>query len=82
MAAREVARGEGETHRYLHQFFNRATFAFEPPFPTPPRRESPLYPLWAFYRGRFLTWVMIEDSAVSAVPEKKAAFEINRPKEH
>ncbi|MSU49500.1 MAG: hypothetical protein EXS37_10510 [Opitutus sp.] len=73
-AAQEVARGAGEVHRYLHQFFNRATFAYDPPFPTPPRRDSPLYPLWTFYRGRFLTWVMIEDSAISAVPEKKAQF--------
>ncbi|MSU71921.1 MAG: hypothetical protein EXS43_06210 [Opitutus sp.] len=36
--------------------------------------ESPLYPLWAFYRARFLAWVMIESSEISAVPEKKRLF--------
>lgn len=73
-AAQDVARGEGEVHRYLHRFFEKPTLAHAPPFPTPPRTTSPLYPLWAFYRGRFLTWVMIEDSDVSAVPAKKALF--------
>jgi hypothetical protein len=73
-AMAQVARGQGETHRYLHQFFDDATFAFTPVFPTPPRVESPLYPLWAFYRGRFLVWSLLEHSGVSAVPERRAAF--------
>ena len=73
-AAKEIAQGNGEAHRYLHQFFNNATRPFDPPFPTPPRTDSPLYPLWAFYRARFLTWFMIEHSEVLAVPEKKTAF--------
>ena len=73
-AAQEVARGEGETHRYLHKIFYTPTLAYQPPFPTPPRPESALYPLWALYRGRFLTWTMIEDSDILNVPEKKAAF--------
>ncbi len=73
-AQADVARGRGETHRYLHGFFDTATLAFTPPFPTPPRTESPLYPLWAFYRGRFLAWSLLEHSGVSAVPERRAAF--------
>ncbi len=73
-AAQEVARGEGETHRYLHNFFNSPTLAYSPPFPTPPRTTSALYPLWAFYRGRFLTWSMIEDSSVLNVPTRLAVF--------
>lgn len=73
-AAQEIAQGTGEAHRYLHQFFNNATGRFKPPFPTPPRTSSPLYPLWAFYRARFLTWYMIEHSEVLYVPEKKKAF--------
>ncbi len=73
-AAGEIARAEGEAHRYLHRFFNNATRPFEPAFPVPPRTESALYPLWAFYRARFLTWFMFEHSEVLAVPEKKRAF--------
>ena len=73
-AVQEVARGEGEVHRYLHRFFDKATLAYSPAFPTPPRTDSPLLPLWAFYRARFLTWVMIEDSEVSAVPENLRRF--------
>ena len=73
-AAQEIAQGKGEAHRYLHQFFNNATRPFDPAFPTPPRAESPVYPLWAFYRARFLTWYMIEHSEVQQVPEKKRAF--------
>jgi hypothetical protein len=74
VAAREIAQGKGEAHRYLHQFFNNATRPFDPPHPKPPRTESPLYPLWAFYRARFLAWYMIEHSEVLYVPEKKTAF--------
>lgn len=73
-AAAEVARGAGEAHRYLHGFFNNATRPFEPAFPAAPRAESPLRPLWALYRGRFLAWFMIEHSEVSAVPARKALF--------
>jgi hypothetical protein len=73
-AAAEIARGEGEAHRYLHRFFNNDTRPFLPAFPRPPRTDSPLYPLWAFYRGRFLTWFMFEHSEVLAVPERKALF--------
>lgn len=73
-ALEQLERGSGETHRYLHQFFNSPTLAWQPPFPAEPRRDSPVYPLWAFYRGRFLAWVMIENSDVSAVPARKAAF--------
>lgn len=73
-AAEEVARGEGDAHRYLHRFFEKATLAWQPPVPPPPRAESMLYPLWALYRGRFLTWCLIEDSSVLYVPERKAAF--------
>ncbi|MSU24981.1 MAG: hypothetical protein EXS32_14330 [Opitutus sp.] len=73
-AMQDVARGEGEVHRYLHHFFEKATLAYSPTFPTPPRATSALYPLWAFYRARFLTWVMIEDSSVLNVPERKTAF--------
>ena len=73
-AVEQIAAGKGEAHRYLHQFFNNATRPFHPPFPTPPRPESPLYPLWAFYRARFLTWYMIEHSDVLGVPERKRLF--------
>jgi len=73
-AIAQVERGQGETHRYLHQFFDDATLAFSPPYPARPRTESPLYPLWAFYRGRFLAWSFLEHSGVSAVPERRAAF--------
>lgn len=73
-AGEEVALGRGETHRYLHRFFEKETLAGQPPFPATPRPASPLYPLWAFYRGRFLTWCLLEDSEISAVPERKAAF--------
>ncbi len=73
-AMAQVTRGQGETHRYLHQFFDTATLAFSPAFPTPPRTESLLYPLWAFYRGRFLAWSFLEHSSVSALLERRAAF--------
>jgi hypothetical protein len=73
-AAAQIARKEGEAHRYLHGFFNSATGPFTPPFPIPPRAESPLYPLWALYRGRFLAWYMMEHSEVLNVPDKKRAF--------
>lgn len=73
-AAADLARGRGETHRYLHRFFEDATDSFSPPFPRPPAATSPVYPLWALYRGRFLAWYMIEDSSVSAVPARKKLF--------
>lgn len=73
-AAAAIARGEGEAHRYLHGFFNNATRPFSPPFPAAPRLGSPLEPLWAFYRGRFLAWFMIEHSEVLYVPERKKLF--------
>jgi hypothetical protein len=63
-----------ETHRYLHDFFNNATRPFSPAFPTPPREASPLYPLWALYRGRFLAWYLIEHSDASRVPERRKRF--------
>ena len=74
LAAADLAAGRGEAHRYLHGFFNNATRPFAPPFPIPPRAESPLYPLWAYYRARFLAWYMIEHSEVSRVPERKRLF--------
>src|SRR5262249_47485779 len=70
----DVAHGRGEVHRYLHQFFNQPTLKYDPVFPAPPRTDSPLYPLWAFYRARFLTWCMIEDSSVLNVPARFKAF--------
>ncbi len=73
-ARADIAENRGEAHRYLHQFFNQATRPFEPAFPRPPRDISPLLPVWAFYRGRFLAWFMIEHSEVSAVPARKALF--------
>ncbi len=73
-AAALVARHSGETRRYLHNFFYTPTLAFDPPHPAPPRTGSPLYPLWALYRGRFLAWTLIEDSSVSAVPARKTAY--------
>lgn len=63
-----------EAHRYLHDFFNNATRPFSPPHPTPPRADSPLYPLWALYRGRFLAWYLIEHSDASRVPERRKLF--------
>jgi hypothetical protein len=74
VAAEQISRGNGEAHRYLHAFFNDATRPFDPPFPLSPRADSRLYPLWAFYRARFITWFMIEHSEVLYVPSKKAAF--------
>jgi hypothetical protein len=74
LAAREIAKGKGQTHRYLHRFFDDATGLFDPPFPAAPRVDSPLYPLWCFYRGRFVAWYMIQHSEVLAVPEKKKLF--------
>lgn len=73
-ATADITRGQGETHRYLHSFFDTATLAFSPAFPASPRPASPLYPLWAFYRGRFLAWSFLEHSGVSAVPERRAQF--------
>jgi len=74
LAAQEIAQGKGRTHRYLHRFFDDATGPFDPPFPAAPRVDSPLYPLWCFYRGRFVAWYMIQHSEVLAVPEKKKLF--------
>jgi len=74
VAAADIGAGRGEAHRYLHGFFNNATRPFEPAFPTPPRATSPLYPLWAYYRARFLAWYLIEHSEVSRVPERRQLF--------
>ncbi|MBI3887006.1 MAG: hypothetical protein HY302_14955 [Opitutae bacterium] len=73
-AAARVARGADETHRYLNDFFTTPTRGFAPPFPAEPAAASPLHPLWAFYRGRFLAWCLLEYAEVMYVPEKKAAF--------
>ncbi|MES2694803.1 MAG: hypothetical protein V4773_15125, partial [Verrucomicrobiota bacterium] len=75
-ATADFTRGSAahETHRYLHDFFDKPTEKFDPVFPTPPRTSSPLYPLWAFYRGRFLVWCMLEYSNIGGVPEQKARF--------
>ncbi len=70
----DLKKGTHETHRYLHRFFEEPTKPFTPAFPTPPAESSPLFPLWAFYRARFLTWFMIEDSGVSRVPERRKNF--------
>jgi hypothetical protein len=74
LAAADIAAGRGEAHRYLHGFFNNATRPFDPPFPAPPRVQSPVYPLWALYRARFLAWYLIEHSEVSRVPERRRLF--------
>lgn len=75
-ATADVARGADakEHHRYLHDFFDKETEKFTPAFPSPPRAESPLYPLWALYRGRFLVWTMLEYSGIGGVPANKARF--------
>lgn len=70
----ELQEGKRETHRYLHHFFEEPTKPFNPPFPVPPAEASPLFPMWAFYRARFLAWFMIEDSGVSRVPERRKNF--------
>lgn len=51
VAAQQIKQGDGEAHRYLHNFFNNATRPFSPPFPLPPRVDSPLYPLWPSIAG-------------------------------
>lgn len=73
-AAAAVARGEGAAHRYLHDFFNQQAQKFEPVYPPQPHTASRLYPLWAFYRGRFLTWAMIEHSSIGSVPARRIRF--------
>lgn len=73
-ALADLARSNpAETHRYLHDFFNHATRPFTPPHPPPPRSDSPLYPLWALYRGRFLAWYFLEHSD-SRTPERRKLF--------
>lgn len=76
VATADVARGAAakEHHRYLHDFFDKYTEKFTPAFPTPPRTASPLYPLWALYRGRFLVWTMLEYSGIGGNPANKARF--------
>ncbi len=75
-AIADLARGAAakEHHRFLHDFFDKDTEKFTPAFPTPPRIDSPLYPLWALYRGRFLVWCMLEYSGIGGNPANKARF--------
>ena len=45
--------------RYLSQFFKNKT-RLDNDFPGHIPKDSPLYPIWCMYRGRFLVWIMIE----------------------
>jgi hypothetical protein len=52
-AAGQIARQEGEAHRYLHDFFNHATRPFNPPFPAP---HLPFVP-FPFFVAQFRKWI-------------------------
>ncbi len=45
---------------YLADFFVENTWPGDSEFPADVRKASPLYPLWAFYRGRMLIWYAVE----------------------
>ena len=36
--------------------------------------DSPLYPIWCFYRGRMLLWRVIESGPLLRVPERRDAY--------
>ena len=45
---------------YLADFFVENTWPGDSEFPADVRKSSPLYPIWALYRGRMLIWYAIE----------------------
>ena len=59
-------------HSYLNNFFGRVE-PDEHPQPVP-REASPLYPVWALYRGRVILWYAIEMGWIRADPRLLSAY--------
>ncbi|MDH7568808.1 MAG: hypothetical protein QHJ73_04400, partial [Armatimonadota bacterium] len=43
-------------------------------FPPAIAPDSPLYPIWCWYRGRMLIWQVIQSGPIIAVPERREAY--------
>ncbi len=67
--------GRAAENGYLCGFFYpEAMFRKGERFPPAIRRESPLYPIWAFYKARCLIWIPIQIGGIRRVEKKREAY--------
>lgn len=62
---------------YLCWFFNDRMYPAADKarmFPVEPRIDSPLHPLWAYYRARMMIWMTIQNSSLLRVKETRDTY--------